>query len=106
MKILILPFKIILRAYVALTGSLAAYTIGILDHYTPEHKRFLASGFICASCRGFLLKKTMMADVIIKDADGNEVSMMKARSKGKFFCCPRCNHEWAFKEDRNTPKDV
>ena len=106
MNVLFLPFKALLRLYVAITGCLTVYTIGIIDKYTPEHKRFLTSGFICASCKGFLLKKTMVADVIIKDAEGNEVPMLKTRSKGKYFCCPRCNHSWMFRDEKNVPKNT
>jgi len=99
MSNLLLPFKLLVRLYVASTGYLAAYTIGVIDKYSAEHKRFLKSGFICALCKGFLLKKTLVADVIIKDKDGNEVPILKTRAKGKYFCCPRCNHRWVFRDN-------
>ncbi len=90
--------KSLLQAYVAFTGAIAAYTIGLIDRYSLEHRRFLSSGFICGGCRGFLIKKTLIADVQIMDANGGEVPMFMARSRGKYFKCPRCGHQWEFRQ--------
>ncbi len=86
--------KRLLRAYVALTGSLCAHTIGVFDRYTEEHRRFLCSGFTCGSCHEFLIRKSLLADVVTYDPQGNEVPMFKARAQGKQFGCPRCGHRW------------
>src|SRR5882724_8769632 len=88
------PFKSLLRAFVALTGSVWAYTGGMLDRYTPEHRRFLSSGFICGSCKEFLVKNTLVANVITYDDQGNVIPMLQARWKGKYFGCPKCGHRW------------
>jgi hypothetical protein len=50
------PLKSLLRLYVALTGSISACTVGLLDGYTAEHRRFLCSGFTCGVCWEFLMK--------------------------------------------------
>jgi len=94
------PTKRLLRLYVALTGSIAAYTLGLLDSYTPEHRRFLSSGFVCGSCKEFLLTKTLMAEVIIYDGQGNEVPMLQARAKGKYFACPKCGYKWEIRRNQ------
>lgn len=91
------PLKSLLRLYVALTGSLAAYTLGLLDSYTPEHRRFLSSGFICGACKEFLIKKTLLADVVVYDPQGNVIPMLQARARGKYFACPKCGHRWEFR---------
>jgi len=99
MKILLLPFKFIIWLYVALTGCIVACTFGIIDKYSPEHKRFLMSGFICGSCKRFLLNKKLMADVIAKDEEGNEVPALEIRARAKYFCCPKCNHKWKLRKE-------
>jgi len=93
--------KSLLRAYVALTGSIAAYTVGLIDRYTPEHRRFLSSGFTCGNCREFLIKKTLMADVLVVDEHGSEVPILMARLKGKYCKCPRCGHQWASRQAKS-----
>ena len=90
------PLKSLLRLYVALTGSIHAYTIGLLSGYTAEHRRFLTSGFICGACSEFLIKKTLVADVVILDSEGSTLPMLQARARGKYFACPRCGHRWEF----------
>src|SRR5262249_50102219 len=92
------PLKYLLRLYVALTGSIAAYTLGLFDKYTREHRRFLTSGFTCGSCGEFLIKKTLMADVVIYDNEGNSISVLQARAKGKSFACPKCGYKWDFRQ--------
>ena len=94
------PAKNLLRLYVALTGSLSAYTIGLIDGYTPAHRRFLASGFICESCQEFLITRTLMADVVVYDGQGNVVPILQARSRGKQFGCPKCGHRWDFRRTK------
>jgi len=92
--------KRLLRVYVALTGSISAYTLGLLDRYTPEHRRFLSSGFICGACKEFLIKKTLVADVNVFDEQGNAIPLLQARAKGKYFGCPKCGHKWQFRQTR------
>jgi len=91
------PVQSLLRAYVALSGTITACTIGFLDRYTPEHRRFLSSGFQCGSCQEYLIGKWLVADVNIYDAEGNKVPMMVARFKGKRMACPKCGHQWEFR---------
>lgn len=86
--------KRLLRAYIALTGYICVYTIGVIDRYTVEHRRFLYSGFTCGSCQEFLVRKSLLADVITYDAQGNEIPVFNARAQGKQFGCPRCGHRW------------
>ncbi|MCD6048695.1 MAG: hypothetical protein K0Q55_98 [Verrucomicrobia bacterium] len=93
----------LLRAYVAFTGSLTACTIGRIDHYTEEHRRFLSSGFICGSCKEFLIRKSLLADVITYDAQGNEISVFRARKQGRQFGCPRCGHRWDIRHVKSSP---
>lgn len=90
----------LLRTYVALSGAVTAYTVGLLDSYTAEHLRFLASGFICDGCKEFLIKKTLVADVIVLDSNGNSVPLLLARLKGKHFVCPRCGHRWELRRTK------
>ncbi|MFO0911597.1 MAG: hypothetical protein U0795_01465 [Pirellulales bacterium] len=92
--------KRLLRIYVALTGAVTAYTVGLLDRYTAEHRRFLASGFVCGACKEFLIKKTLVADVMVLDASGNSVPLLLARLKGKYFVCPRCGHRWELRRTK------
>jgi len=86
--------SVLLRLYLRAVGSLTAYTLGIIERYPPEHKKFLTSGFVCQSCAQTLLSKSWMADVTCYDADGEVVSIMEAKAKGRFFGCPKCNHRW------------
>jgi hypothetical protein len=83
-----------LKWYLKIVGSLTAYTLGVVDRYSPEHRRFLASGFECASCHSTLLTSRGMADVKCLAQDGSEVPMLQARAKAKFFACPKCSHRW------------
>src|SRR5712671_6184033 len=96
------PLKGLLRAYVALTGFISAHTVGVLDRHTPEHRRFLSSGFTCGSCKEFLIKKTLVADVIIYDDQGNTIPMLQARAKGKYFACPKCGHRWKLRKPKQS----
>jgi len=96
------PLNSLLRLYVALTGSIHAYTIGLLSGYTAEHRRFLTSGFICGACREFLIKKTMVADVVILDSGGGAIPMLQARARGKYFACPKCGHRWEFRRKKQS----
>jgi len=101
-NIILFPFKLLLRLYVALTGSISAYTTGIVQNYSPEHQRFLRSGFTCASCRSFLIKKTLVADIIVKDEEGNIVPLMETKSRGRYAYCPRCNYKWPLRKDQSV----
>jgi len=86
-----------LKAYVRVTGTLAAFTLGIVDRYSKEHRTFLSSGFICQNCKKTLLTKYLVADVRCYDADGKLVPLVRARSKGRFFECPICQYRWRFR---------
>jgi hypothetical protein len=97
------PLKSLLRLYVALTGSISACTVGLLDGYTAEHRRFLCSGFTCGACREFLIKKTMLADVVVLDSESGEIPMLQARAKGRYFACPKCGHRWEFRRKKQSP---
>ncbi len=101
MKAPLSPLKSLLRMYVALTGSITAYTIGVLDRYSDEHRRFLSSGFICGGCGEFLIRKTLVADVIVYDDLGNRIPMLQARFKGKYFGCPKCDHRWELRKTKS-----
>lgn len=83
-----------LQLYLKVVGCLTANTIGILDRYTPEHRRFLSSGFVCAGCQATLTTRWLLADVNCFSPDGEAVPLMLARTKGKYFGCPRCSHRW------------
>ena len=87
----------LMRWYVRFVGSLTAATLGKWDHYTPEHRSFLASGFVCQGCKQLLLTRYLVADVKCYDADGNQISMMYARSKGRYFECPKCKYQWTLR---------
>lgn len=92
MKYLLLPLSIPIWLFIAITSHITVYTIGIYDKYSLEHKQFLKSGFLCRSCKSFLLKWTLMGDVIVKDIDGNEIPAMESRNLADSFTCPRCYH--------------
>ena len=96
------PLKSLLRLFVALTGSIHAYTFGLFGGYSAEHRRFLTSGFMCGGCREFLIKKTLVADVVILDSEGNTIPMLQTRARGKYFLCPRCGHRWEFRREKQS----
>src|SRR2546421_71813 len=77
-----------IRGFATVVGSLTAWTLGRLDRYTPEHRKFLSSGFVCQNCRRTLLTKYLGADTKCYDAAGSVVPIMQARWKGKYFECP------------------
>ncbi len=88
----------ILKIYVRMCSYLHVYTFGLFLNYSEEHKKFLLSGFTCANCKEFLIKKILVADVIVYDENEKEILMLQANKKGKKFSCPRCKHKWEFKK--------
>ena len=89
------------RLYLRVVGSLTANTLGIVDRYTPEHRRFLSSGFVCfvcAGCHATLINSRWMADVKCYGQDGVEVSILQARAKAGYFACPKCFHRWELRQ--------
>ena len=84
--------------YLKIIGVMTAYTIGLIDNYTPEHQKYLISGYTCGGCGVRLMKKVLLPDVRILDADGHEVPIMKARAKGEKFQCPKCSYSWKFRK--------
>ena len=88
--------------YLQIIGATTAYTIGKIDRYSPEHQRYLTSGYTCGSCGARLMKKVLLPDVRILDADGCEVPIMKARTKGEKFQCPKCSFSWKFRMEKNA----
>jgi DNA-directed RNA polymerase subunit RPC12/RpoP len=84
---------------------MTAWTLGWLDHYTPEHRKFLASGYVCQQCGRTLLTKYLIADVKCYGPAGNVVPIMQARRKGKYFECPQCLYRWILRTPwREKPK--
>jgi len=91
------------KCYLKVVGSLTAYTLGIIDRYTPEHRQFLASGFECAGCHSTLINSRGMADVKCLAQDGSEVPMLQARAKARYFVCPKCSHRWGLRKVHDKP---
>lgn len=89
----------VFKWYVKGVGKLTASTLGVLDRYTPEHRQFLASGFECAGCRSTLLDRWLMADVKCLAEDGSEVPILQARTKARYFACPKCSHRWRLRDE-------
>lgn len=71
--------------------------IGKLDRYSPEHLQWLSSGYVCQNCRTTLMNRWGVADVRCYAANGERVSLLLIRLKGKVFECPKCNHRWDFR---------
>jgi hypothetical protein len=80
-----------------------AYTIGVADRYTKEHRKFLSSGFVCQNCKETLLTKWWVADVNCYDSNGDTIPIMKLRLKARFFECPKCFHRWPFRKGHQVP---
>ena len=80
--------------YLRIVGSLTANTLGIIDRYTPAHRKFLSSGFVCAGCHATLINSRLMADVKCYGEDDVELPIWKARAKARYFACPKCSHRW------------
>lgn len=87
-------FKRLWVLYLQIVGSITAYTIGLIDSYTPEHQKYLISGYTCGHCGAILVKKVLLPNVRVLDIDDQEVPLMKARAKGKKFQCPNCSYSW------------
>jgi hypothetical protein len=68
--------------------------IGKLDRYSPEHLKWLSSGYVCQNCKTILMSRWGVADVNCYAANGERVTLALARLKGKVFECPKCNHRW------------
>ncbi len=101
MKTIALLFKRLWVLYLRFTGIIAAY-IGLIDGYTPEHRQYLTSGYTCGNCGARLIRKVLLPDVRILDAEGQEVSILKARAKGKKFQCPKCSYSWKFRKELDS----
>ena len=97
-SLLLLP----LRIYCALTGTIGALLIGIVDRYSGEHMKFLMLGFTCGSCKSFLIKKPLVADVVALDVEGNEVPMLQIRKKAHRLRCPKCDHQWPLRKPKKS----
>lgn len=102
MKFITQFFKRLWVLYLQTIGITTAYTIGKIDHYSPVHQRYLISGYACGSCGARLMKKVLLPDIRILDADGYEVPLMKARTKGEKFQCPYCSFSWKFRMVQNA----
>ena len=98
MKFINFIFKRLWELYLQIIGSATAYTIGLFDSYTPEHQRYLITGYTCGNCGARLIKKVLLPNVRILDTDGYEVPLMKARAKGEKFQCPKCSYSWKFRK--------
>jgi len=83
--------------YLVLVGKLTAATVGRLDNYSPEHQRFLSSGYNCPSCEHTLMRWWGVSNVLCLAADGKRVPVAIARLKGDMFQCPNCLHRWKFR---------
>ena len=86
-----------IRGFARVVGTLTAWTLGRVDRYTPEDRKFLSSGFVWQNCGRTLLTKYLVADVKCYDPSGNVVPLTQARCKGKYFECPHCLHRWIFR---------
>jgi hypothetical protein len=83
-----------IRLYLKFAGSITAYSVGLIDRYSPQHRRFLASGFTCAGCQSTLLNDSFIADIRCYDCDGKYVHILEIRRRGSVCECPRCGHRW------------
>ena len=90
------------KLYLRLTGKLTANTVGKFENYTDEHMQFLKSGYTCSNCGKTLMKWWGVANVNCLSSKGENISIMKARSKGSSFQCPKCKYQWPIKLTKNS----
>ena len=90
--------SLLTRLFLQVHGAVVAYTVGVVDRFTKEHKKFLSSGFVCQNCKETLLTKWWAADIKCYDVKGEKVPLMKLRLKARFFECPKCLHRWPFRK--------
>ena len=90
--------SLLTSAFLRVVGALTAHTLGRLDQYTTEHRKFLSSGYVCQECNQALIGKWWTAGVNCYDSEGQRVSLMHARLKGRYFECPKCLHRWPFRQ--------
>src|SRR5882724_5145469 len=88
----------LIRVFLRANGVVIANTLGRLDRYTKEHRKFLSSGFVCQKCRQTLVGRWWTAGVNCCDSNGQKVPIMQARLKGRYFECPKCLHRWPFRK--------
>jgi hypothetical protein len=89
--------SLLVIGFVRAVGSVCAQTIGRLDRYSPAHRRFLSSGFVCEKCGERLLRKWWAADVVCYDDQSKLVPLTEVRLRGRSFECPKCLHRWPFR---------
>lgn len=109
MNLLFEVYWLLFKGYLRVVGSLTAYTLGVIDRYSAEHRRFLASGFVCGGCHETLIRKYhrwpvsgWVADAECYGPQGEEVPLLQARKKGSHFACPKCSYRWAFRKADET----
>ena len=84
--------------YLKAVGRFTAATIGKLDGYSDEHRRWLSSGYVCQNCNRTLMDRWGVAEVNCYAADGQRVPLLMIRIKGRVFECPKCSYRWPFRE--------
>lgn len=85
------------NVYLKLVGNFSSI-FGKIDKYTSEHTKFLKSGYVCQNCKKTLMNWWGVADVKCFNNDGQELSLMKARTIGAYFECPKCNYQWKIQD--------
>ena len=86
----------------SLVTGIFAHTIGRLDRYTNEHRKFLSSGLVCQKCNEMLIGKWGTAGVNCYDANDKRIPIILARLKGRYFECPKCLHQWPSRQGNHT----
>ncbi len=82
-------------------GATCAYTLGILDAYSTQHRAFLASGFVCEKCHSALHTGRWMPNIVCLDKAGKPIPTLQTRSRGHCFECQVCQHRWPLSRPRS-----
>jgi hypothetical protein len=93
-------FAAITRRFSLVTGLLGE-TIGRLNRWSEEHRKFLRAGLVCQNCKQMLIGKWGMTGVNCYDSKGERIPPIQTRRKGWYAECPNCLHRWQFRQSRD-----
>lgn len=77
------------KAFLRVVGALTAHTLGRLDRYTGQHRKFLSSGFVCQNCNQTLIVKWWTAGVNCYDSKGEKVPANARKIQSDVFSVPK-----------------
>jgi len=90
------------QSYLKILGTCFAKIMGRRSNYSPQHMRYLSSGFSCEKCHKTLVSKSSMPLVQCYDVNGSAIPLIEARSRGFEFECKECLHRWPLRNDIKT----